>query len=202
MSDHLKHPVYSLYVLEFVTVAKEYCIFLENAARYEKSDFMEKTLKLTTLLYMKALMIPKIELINEGEIEKFVTELDYNLIKEGIYSKMGRHDSYLDFFDFMLQETPEPVTCSISENLADVYQDLKNFMSVYKMGITELMNDALYECKNNFELYWGQRAIASVKILHHHIFVEKDTNEEQKGEEPKRNTEDWFISKRQQDFRK
>lgn len=172
MGRENENTVFSLQVIEFVAVSKELCGFLENAARFETRDFIIKLHRFLSILYVKALALPGVDRISDDGNEKFVTELDWILVRDNVNEKLGAYDSYLDFFDHMMQETSEPVTCSVSENIADIYQDLKDFISLYQVGIPDVMNDGLYECRQNFEQYWGQRAMASIRRIHHAIFVE------------------------------
>ena len=39
-------------VIEFVTVAAEFCAFLERAERMKRSDFVDTSLKILPLLYL------------------------------------------------------------------------------------------------------------------------------------------------------
>ena len=48
-------------VIEFVTVAAEFCAFLERAERMKRSTFVDTSLKILPLLYLKASMLPKCE---------------------------------------------------------------------------------------------------------------------------------------------
>ena len=41
------------------------------------------------------------------------------------------------------------VEANISENVADIYQDLKDFILSYRIGTVEVMRAALWECRNN-----------------------------------------------------
>ena len=41
-------------VIEFVTVAAEFCAFLERAERMKRSTFVDTSLKILPLLYLKA----------------------------------------------------------------------------------------------------------------------------------------------------
>lgn len=59
-----------------------------------------------------------------------------------------------------------PITASISEDLSDIYQDLKNFITVFERGVTDNMNDALYFCIENFKSYWGQKLVNVLRALH------------------------------------
>ena len=59
-----------------------------------------------------------------------------------------------------------PIKKNISEDLADIYQDVKNFVSVFKLGFDETMHDSLALCKENFALYWGQTLVNTMRALH------------------------------------
>ena len=59
MSDSNTHYVYQEPAIEFVTVAVQLCLYLEQVAEHEKSDFIEKMLCLLPLLYIKARLLPK-----------------------------------------------------------------------------------------------------------------------------------------------
>ena len=68
--------------------------------------------------------------------------------------------------DPVRQESENPVSASLAENFADIYQDLKNFIMLYSIGTNDIMNDALWECKMNFEQYWGQQLVNGLRALH------------------------------------
>ena len=132
--------------VEFVTVAAEYCGFLERTRDAKRGIFVDTALKILPLLYLKASMIPPCERIGEFDPEAFVTEEDYELIR------MAYSDT--------------PIKKCISEDLADIYQDLKDFISVFQLGLNETMNDSLVICKEHFEEFWGQRLVNTMRALH------------------------------------
>ena len=59
-----------------------------------------------------------------------------------------------------------PIKRTISEDLADIYQDLKDFISVFQIGFNITMNDSLFLCKEHFAEFWGQRLVNALKALH------------------------------------
>jgi hypothetical protein len=68
----------------------------------------------------------------------------------------------------------------------------------------EIMNDALWECRMNFESYWGQKLVNALRAIHKFICSGEPINENdtiQKIEDDKRDKSDWFISRRQKEFR-
>jgi len=59
METDFDHPVYSKNVLEFVTVANEFCNWLEGTPTFERREFIETGRKMLPLLYLKASVLPK-----------------------------------------------------------------------------------------------------------------------------------------------
>lgn len=55
---------------------------------------------------------------------------------------------------------------NISEDLADIYQDIKDFIFVFQLGLNETMNDSLAICQENFGLLWGQKLVNTMRALH------------------------------------
>lgn len=157
--------IYSQNVVEFITVTKEFVNFLENAISFDKDTFIAHSHKILPLLYLKTTMLPKFESEFEGFSEHSVTEADWYNINNNLLQLLGEDDNYFDTFDIN-QESYEPVHSSISENLTDIYQDLKNCIEVYKIGTNETSNEALYECQQNFETYWGIKLVSCLKELH------------------------------------
>jgi hypothetical protein len=197
----LKDIVYSKNILEFVTVANEYCNFLEEATSFEKKDFIDRTLKILPLLYLKGSLLPDTQKANEEENEQFVTEYDWSFIRSGIQAILNDDDTYIDNYDLEMNELPEPVTYSLSEHLADIYQDLKNFIEIYKLGNEALSNDAIYDCSKNFKYYWGIKALHTLRIFHFLLYNKSDNSTNQ-SYHITHDPDDWFISKAQKEFQK
>ena len=103
-----------------------------------------------------------------------------------------------------MKDSEGPVTSSISENMTDIYQDIKDFLLLYQTGTDEVMNDAVWECRMNFETFWGQKLVNSMRAIHKFIYSGEEIGNIEKEDENRdenRNTSDWFISKRQKDLR-
>ena len=195
--------IYSKNVIEFVTVAGEFCGFLEKSKDFSRKEILEKLQKLLPLLYLKGTLLPNLESVFEEVNEKFVTEQDWEFIRNAVLLKIGKFDEFLETFDPRMEESETPVICSISENIADIYQDVKNFIMLYRVGANEIMNDAIWECKNNFEEFWGQKAANTIRAIHNLVVNEDLEQEDSPTDKPDKDDMDtgsWFISKRQKDF--
>ena len=152
--------------IEFVTVAAEYCSFIERSRGADKKSFVDTALKILPLLYLKASLIPECELIGEGDLEVFVTEDDYEYVRLAVAHVMGAQDDYLEVFHPDMAYSDTPIKKTISEDLADIYQDLKDFIGVFQLGMNVTMNDSLCVCKDHFAEFWGQRLVNTMRALH------------------------------------
>jgi hypothetical protein len=174
------HIVYSKNVIEFVTVAAETCLFLEHTAEFSRMDFIQKTIKILPLLYLKTSLLEIPEPVFDDVPERFVNEEDYQFIREQVEQLLGADDTYLEVFHPDMAISDTPIAAFISENLADIYQELKDFAANYQLTHTDIMNDALVACLQAFGEHWGQKLLNSLRALHALRFNENfgEENEE------------------------
>ena len=142
--------IFSKNTIEFVTVGVEFCALMEKVQESEKCEFIDTTVKILPLLYLKAILLPDSNEENEEydiNIEHFVTEEIYEYIRNSIEQILGEQDSYLEVFHADMQYS-------------------EDFISVYSLGNEECMRVSLNECKNNFMDYWGQKLVNVLRALH------------------------------------
>ena len=166
MEGELKNIVFSKNTVEFVTVSVQYCEILENLTEANSTYLTDKLTKLLPLLYLKASLLPETDMLEDVEPEITVTEEHYNYVLSRLFDIFGKDDTYLEVFLEDMKYSDTPISASISEDLTDIYQDLKNFISIYERGIVENMNDSLYICLENFKTYWGQKLVNVLRALH------------------------------------
>lgn len=214
MKNTSNQVVYSKNAVEFVTVANEYCKFVEGCEEHSQKSFVKLSLKLLPLLYLKGSILEESLANNERHIDEdtdfgteiFVSEIEYYAIENSIKNKIGDYNEYPEIFEAQTVETNEISLCFISEDLTDIYQDLKNFTQNYRNGIEEIMFDALYEVNTQFETYWGQRLVNSMRALHNINFngdlseeienraeeIEEEEEEDYNNEPPKKEAVTWL----------
>ena len=176
--EGLNSLVYSKNVIELITVANEFCSFLERSEEIESSDFLGRLQKLLPLLYLKASLLPEFEIEADDELEKFVTELDYNLIQQKVLHHTGAGDDYQEVFLSGMQFSESTLTASIAENVADIYQDMKDLVLSFRTLDEEVMEQALSESQNNFAHFWGQKLVNSLRAVHNLIYGEGNADED------------------------
>ena len=168
-------------VVEFVTVAAEFCKFLEQAETMKRDIFVDTSLKILPLLYLKAAMLPETEIIGDDAPESYVTEETYEVLRINLAGILAEKDDYLDVFIQDMVYSDQPIKKSISEDLADIYQDIKDFIFVFQLGLNETMNDSLAICQENFGMLWGQKLVNTLRALHDVKYSQQDEEDNEEG---------------------
>jgi hypothetical protein len=194
MEEDKLSVLYSKDVLDFVTVATEYITMMDSLHEYSQESFIKYNLKLLPLLYMKAHLLPEIEVYEPETIEKFVSEEEWSRVKLQTQQLMGELDNYKE----NLGRFEENEVNSLSENFADIYQDIKDFSRLYSTSVDEFMQDAVGEAVRTFKEYWGQRLVNTLRIMHYYFFNEKLDSETKSGTEE--NTDNWLTEQRKDEW--
>ncbi len=174
----MNQQIYSKDVIDFVKLAADYCLKLEHSREATPRELVKGMLNSLPYLYIKATTLLESSLgENAFATDPQVTEDDYNFVRNGIYDVLGRYDEYLDVFVEDMKYSDNPILRSVSEELADIYQDLRNFLAVYRDGIDELMAAALEEVLDNFKEYWGQKCVNVMRALHDILYQQMNEEE-------------------------
>ncbi|MDO4461994.1 MAG: DUF5063 domain-containing protein [Bacteroidia bacterium] len=151
--------------IEFLTVAREYCLLVENCPKYTPADFKKVAARMLAYLYVRASVLPENgEELLDGDLMESVDEFEYQSVWSQISEKMGDDDSYIKVVDIRRDE--EVAQGSISEDMADIYQSLKNFVARCQMNIDDITNDAQVVVQREFADYWGASLTNALMALH------------------------------------
>jgi hypothetical protein len=202
----LHNFIYSQEVLEFLKCSQNFCKWIEDSEISDSKSFVQQGLKILPNLYSWMISIPAIEPVFDEATEKFVTEEDWSVIYRKVTDTLGALNDYNDIPERSEYDRSELIIRKISEDISDIYQDIRDFLEVFRNSPEEIMNDALWECKTLFEDNWGEKLLRVSRAMHM-VYIMNDTNvaeSEQKSMEAdsykKIDTSDWFITKRQQQF--
>jgi hypothetical protein len=173
-----ENPVDSKLVLELVAVAHDFCSSLDKAEEYPRSKLLTYLQRILPLVYIRAALLPAPEVRDEGAIEHYVTEEQWEELFNRLREKFGEQDLYY-YIDPLEKINQDAVRASLSENLADIYQDLKDFLLLYQNPLVTFRENAVADCKRLFETRFGYRIVNSLSALHTLIYG----SQEQAGEE-------------------
>jgi hypothetical protein len=169
MSNNSQDQIYSKNVIEVITIANEVCIFLEEIDKYEKQFICLYLQKILPLLYLKGALLPDVEVSSDEANDRFVTQEQWENVFNALKKKLGKDDFFL-FIDHKTKPDDVPEKGSISEFIADMYQDLKDFLLLYQRNTVASRENAVHSCKVLFEEHWGEKLINIHKAIHLLLF--------------------------------
>ncbi len=152
--------------LAFIALSNEFCQAIETAAEMEQSEFVDAMLRLLPRLYISATDLAEPMIIDEATyLPSALDEEYYDSVRRAMEMQLGEEDAYLEVFEEDMKYSDTPITASISENLADIFQALYNFTDAIKDSTTELIEQMLEAVKEDFKAYWSRELCNVLRAL-------------------------------------
>lgn len=158
--------VYSSTLVDFVKVCNEFCHFLEELKGTEGKVFIEASVRNLAEIYFLFLKIGETEPVFDTPPEPTVSEPEWSALFQRIAEILGASNDTLRVADENEFDRSELINHTISEDMADLYQELRDFTVIYSRGLEELMNDAAWELKLRFAEHWGAKLLRALSALH------------------------------------
>lgn len=152
-----------------ITAAK-YCYTIENCREIERDEFINSLTVLLPRLYLDFTEMNVDEYaFEQGDefFQEYVDESLYEYARKGVESVLGEEDVYLETHEEDMKYSETPISATISESLADIFQPLYNFCMIYKESEGENGVGAFIECQENFKNYWAQAVCNVMRPLNH-----------------------------------
>lgn len=162
-------------VMEMLAVAMEYCRFINEIQNYELPEAFDFLQKILPALYLKGSLFPMVEADDSSANERFVTEEEYETLRVRTSAHLGDHD-YFSAVD-LLNDDLNAVPVSLSELLADIYTDLKDFILLYAKESTAAKENAVANCRYYFQTGWGQRITLALPYIHFVLSAPQENEE-------------------------
>lgn len=134
-----------------------YCSIIESFESNQEHNKLKTLLVSLIDLYSKALYLPEVESENDE-----VTDFDISVPK----INFNQYDYYWEVFN--PYHLDEPVGGSLSDDILDIYKDVKKGILLYEKN--EHI-EAIWEWKLGFEIHWGSHAVNAIRALHSANFM-------------------------------
>ncbi len=155
-------------VLEMLTVANEYCLFFEKAESYKADDILIYFQRIAPLLYLKASLLEPLPANEEAWNERYVTEEEWEGIFKTLREKFKKNDRY-----YTHDHNFDSVEASLADNMADIFQDMKDFVMLYQKNNIAARQNAIANLLNLFGQRWGPALLNAMGAVHQILFQEK-----------------------------
>lgn len=153
--------IQSRQVIDMLTVANEFCHFTENIEGKDLNSCLDFYQRILPLLYLKGSLLPEIEVSDESANERFVTETHWEDIFLQTKSCLGSFDTF-----YSINENNQAEKTSFADQLADIYQDMKDFIMLFQKNRLTFQENAIAECGNLFKQHWGIRTLILANYIH------------------------------------
>lgn len=154
--------------IAFIGLCNEYCIAMDRAAESEQYPFVDKMVHILPRLYISAtdLTVNYVE-DEEPMLDSSLDEDSYDAVRDNVARLMGEDDVYLEVFEEDMKYSDTPVSASISEGLADLYQEFYDFLYTVRDSTDEVTALALIAIRNDFRNYWSATLCNVLRALNH-----------------------------------
>jgi hypothetical protein len=142
-------------VLAFAQQARQFCQFVEHADGSSLADRLANARLRLLELYRAGSMLPSVD-PPDGVEAGPSPETPEN------WRGFERFESYWEVFDPYVDEPP--VTTSLSDDVLDVYLDLRRGLDLWLRDVPRAA--AIWEWRFHFDLHWGDHAIDALRALH------------------------------------
>ena len=156
--------------LTFIALANEFCNLVENALDFEKEVFQAKMLKILPRIYMSVTDVDIVDDFSDCYISPALEEDVYDIVRSNLARLMEDDDTYLEVFMEDMKFSDTPITSCISENLADLYQEMFNLVASAKDVPAEDITSMIMICKENFANYWGQTLCNVLRAINYAFY--------------------------------
>jgi hypothetical protein len=141
----------------FAEVAQRYCSWAEQRPSGEPRDEMQTARKLLIELHRAVIDLPD---LGPGEDTKDAVSADEWRSVQGRFQKLPVK-GYWDVFNPLEEEAP--VFNTLSDDLSDIYRDLKEGLLLYARG---QVVEGVWEWRFNFEIHWGAHLTGAQRAIH------------------------------------
>jgi hypothetical protein len=141
-------------VATFVWRAREFCTFIHEADKLPLDERMSEAQRYLLGLYTAALSLPSVE---PTDYAKPARSPDPPSNWQGF----EEFETYWEVFD--PYKLAEPVAGSLSDDLLDVYRDIRRGLTYWESGHDAR---AIWEWRFSFESHWGDHGVDALRALH------------------------------------
>jgi len=143
---------------EFAEVARRYCEMCDQGNVSEDSQAaMRDFLSVLASLCATAARLPDVEPSDRADVERPARPVRL--------PSFDGHDEYRECFNPIDMEA-QPVTATLSDDLGDIYVEVKHGLCMLERGTEDDVRDALWNWRFSFESHWGEHATGALRALY------------------------------------
>jgi hypothetical protein len=149
----------------FYAAANSYCDFIERTGETDLRAFVAKLEQYLSQLAWTAVALPNVAPSSRPDVLP-ISEAAMTPISRALAAMLGAHDSYRQVYDPFESAEHDVVGGSLSDDLADIYRDLKRGVDEWCDADSVGRQDIVWEWRFGFESHWGQHLLSALRVAH------------------------------------
>jgi len=152
-------------VKEYLESARLFCEFIESPTEIDSIEFLKKVRLHLLTLYQLGLSFP----LHNGEFNEDTVDLlgdNYFQVLKLIGKKVGKTDFYTHMYDPTDFSDEKPVVGELTDDLGDIYRDLKRALLQLDTDSEPAREDALWSLHFFFRSHYGEHIINGLYAIH------------------------------------
>ncbi|ESA36370.1 hypothetical protein N836_00420 [Leptolyngbya sp. Heron Island J] len=155
-------------ITQFIQLIHQYLYLLDGLpqANLTGREFLIECAILLPKIYSLSHKLPEVELPEDESIQEITVSIQAPTI--AINRLLGEYDLYSEVFDPVVDT--EAITTTISDDLSDIYLDLKRPLIKYKTGIAANQCIAIWEWRFNLQGHCGDHLVDVLRPIHRLVY--------------------------------
>ncbi len=148
----------------FADLASSYCSLIEQHEEYSTEIFVRRIRVVLPLLYYHALKLPDVESTDE-EIQREIGHEEWSRMFASLQRKLGVNDLYWEIYDPLKTEHDEAVAASLSDDLADIWRDLKDGLLNWSDSSPAIRQEIVWNWHFTFHHHWSDHVVDALRAI-------------------------------------
>jgi hypothetical protein len=150
-------------VVTFTDQARQYCALIEEESVSNSWLFAQECLRSILRLYDCALLLPSTQRATVDLLDR-IAHREWDATRKRISGRLQR-DYYWQVFEPLETEPPQPIVGSLSDDLADIWRELKVGLLAIESKTHVASADVIWHWRFSFESHWAQHAVGAISGL-------------------------------------
>ncbi|TWT56291.1 DUF5063 domain-containing protein [Allorhodopirellula solitaria] len=148
----------------FAVLASSYCTLIEQHDTYTTEEFITRTRAILPQLYHCALGLPDIETTDE-DVARNISHDEWSVMFTSLQRKLGINDHYWEIYDPLELDHDQPVAASLSDDLADIWRDLKTGLPSWADCSDTIRKQIVWDWHFSFHHHWSDHAVDALRAI-------------------------------------
>jgi hypothetical protein len=148
----------------FAELGSSYCLLIDQHEEYSTEAFVGRIREILPLLYYQALKLPDVE-STDDEFQREISHEEWSQMFARLQRKLGGNDLYWVIYDSMKTDLDKPVAASLSDDLADIWRDLKNGLKQWSDGSPAMRQEIVWNWRFSFHHHWSNHAVDALRTI-------------------------------------